>query len=217
MKLNIRVDQIRRNNNDNQEQILILQRKDKKKPFLIRDLIIMILTVTGISLFQNQADVILILFWVFIGIYTWLSKRYDSFMHFILSTCIAFLWVWCARNNYGYNYTYYSVAGLNVLPITAWSMGLLCVSEILNHFAVKKIMIRLMVFSLLFWCALITIETYAFHVIGIKNISTGNSNGLPLCNCIHAPWWMRIVYFSMGPVYYIITIIADQFAGKKQS
>lgn len=217
MKLNMRVDQIHKNNNDNQEQILTLQRKDKNKPFLILDLIIMFLTIIGVSLFQNQADVVLILFWVFIGIYTWLSKRYDSFMHFILSTCIAFLWVWCARNNYGYNYTYYSVAGLNLLPIAAWSMGLLFVSEILNHFAIEKIMIRLVVFTLLYWCALITIETYAFHVIGIRNISTGNSNGLPFCNCIHAPWWMRIVYFSMGPVYYIITIIVDQFAGKNRS
>lgn len=193
------------------------QRKDKNKLFFILDLIIMFLTITGVSLFQDQADVVLIIIWVFIGIYTWLNKRYDSFTHFIISTCIAFLWVWCARNNYGYNYTYYSVAGLNLLPIAAWSMGLLFVSEILNHFAVEKKVIRLVAFTLLYWCALLAIESYAFHVIGIRNISTGNSIGLPLCNCIHAPWWMRIVYFSMGPVYYIITIIADQFTYKNRS
>jgi hypothetical protein len=213
----MRVDQFHKNYNDNQEQILTRQTKDKNKLFFILDLIIMFLTITGISLFQNQADVVLIIFWVFIGIYTLLNKRYDSFKHFIISTIIAFLWVWCARNNYGYNHTYYLVAGLNLLPIAAWSMGLLFVSEILNHFAVEKKVIRLIVFTLLYWCALLAIESYAFHVIGIRNISTGNSNGLPLCNCIHAPWWMRIVYFSMGPVYYIITIIADQFAGKNRS
>jgi hypothetical protein len=217
MKLNMRVDQILKNNNDNKEQILTLQRKEKNKLFLILDLIIMLLTITGVSLFQNQADVVLIIFWGFVGLYIWLSKRFDSFTHLIISTCIAFLWVWLARNNYGYNYTYFSVAGLNLLPIAAWSMGLLFVCEILNHLNIGKIILRLVVFAILYWCALIALETYAFHFIGIRNISTGNSNGLPLCNCIHAPWWMRIVYFSMGPVYYIITIVADRFTGKNRS
>jgi hypothetical protein len=200
--------------NDNQKHILTYQAKDKNKLFLTLDLIFMFLTITGVSLFRDKADIVLIIFWFFVGLYTWVSKRNDSFLHFIVSTCIAILWVWFARANYGYNYLYYSVGGLNLLPIAAWSMGLLCICEILNHFAVKRILVRVVVFTLLFWCALITIETYAFHVIGIRNISTGNNNGLPFCNCIHAPWWMRIVYFSMGPVYYIITIIADKLAWK---
>jgi len=217
MKLNMRVDQILKNNSNNKEEILTLQRKDKNKLSLILELVIMVVTITGVSIFQNQADIVLIICWAFIGLYTWLSKRYDTFTHFIISTCFAFLWVWFARNNYGYNFTYLSVAGLNLLPVAAWSMGLLFVCEILNHLNIEKIMIRLVVFAILYWCALIALETYAFHVIGIRNISTGNSNGLPFCNCIHAPWWMRIVYFSMGPVYYIITIIADRFAGKNRS
>jgi hypothetical protein len=196
-----------------QEQILT---HPGNRIFLILDLTIVALTITGVSLFRNQADVVLIIFWFIVGIYTFSTKRYSSFLHFIISTGVAFLWVYLARNNYGYNYSYYSFAGMNLLPVAAWSMGLLSVSEILNHFSVGKVFVRLIIFTLLFWCSLIFIETYAFHVIGIRNISTGNSNGLPFCNCIHAPWWMRTVYFSMGPAYYILTIIADQFAGKSR-
>jgi hypothetical protein len=195
----------------NREQILA---NERHRLFLGLDLVIMILTITGVSLFQKNADVVLIVFWFIVGAYTFLSRRYDSFLHFILSTIIAFIWVYCARNNYGYNYSYYSVAGMNLLPVAAWSMGLLFVSEILNHFKIERTIVRIAIYSLLFWCSLIFIETYAFHVIGIRNISTGNTNGLPFCNCIHAPWWMRLVYFSMGPGYYILTIISDKLAGK---
>jgi hypothetical protein len=185
--------------------------------FLILDLSIVALTIIGVSIFKNQADLVLIMFWFIVGIYVFLTRRYISFLHFIISTSIAFLWVYCARNNYGYNYSYFSVAGMNLLPVAAWSMGLLSVSEILNHFGIERMRVRILFFTLLFWCALIFIETYAFHVIGIRNISTGNSNGLPFCNCIHAPWWMRIVYFSMGPAYYLITIIADQVMQKSRN
>jgi hypothetical protein len=195
----------------NQERILT---RPGSRLFLILDLLIIALTITGVSLFKNQADVVLIIFWFIIGIYTCLTRRYNSFLHFILSTCIAFLWVWFARENYGYNYSYFSLAGMNLLPVAAWSMGLLGVSEILNHFDVGRMMIRMVIYTLIFWVSLIFIETYAFHVIGIRNISTGNSNGLPFCNCIHAPWWMRIVYFSMGPVYYALTILADKLTAK---
>lgn len=202
-------------NPDNQDQILLNHTSFLKNHlFLILDLIILVITITGVSLFQNQADLVLIISWFIMGIYTFSCKRYNSFLHLILSTCIAFLWVYSARNYYGYNYTYYSVAGMNLLPLAAWSLGLLSVSEILNHFVFEKKIVRLLIFTLVFWSALLLLETYAFHVIRIRNISTGSNTGLPFCNCIHAPWWMRIVYFFMGPVYYIITIIADRHADK---
>jgi hypothetical protein len=195
----------------NQEKIFV---HPGNRFFLILDLFFMVITVTGVSLFQKQADTVLILCWIIIGIYTFSTRRYYSFLHFILSTLIAFLWVYYARDNYGYNYSYFSVAGMNLLPVAAWSMGLLFVSEILNHFALERIVVRLVIFTLLFWCALIFIETYAFHVIGIRNVSTGSSSGLPFCNCIHAPEWMRIVYFSIGPGYYLLTIISDKLVSK---
>lgn len=179
--------------------------------FLISDLIILLLIITGISFFQNRADKILLFFWVFIAMYTLSLRRYLSFIHLIISTCIAFIWVSIARINYGYNYNYYTVAGMNLLPIMAWALGMIGILEIFNHFAFKNKIVRVVTFIIIFWIVLILIETYAFHVIGIRNTATGTNIGLPFCDCIHAPWWMRIVYFTLGPAYYGITIISDQY------
>jgi hypothetical protein len=179
--------------------------------YLNLDLIFLGIISAGISLFQVRADLVLIISWLIVVISVLICKRSASFIHLIISTCIAFLWVYSARDYYGYNHSYYSVAGINLYPLTAWSLGLYGVSEILNHFDLEKKLVRLLIFTLFFWTTLILFETYAFHVIKIRNISTGIDTGLPFCNCIHAPLWMHIIYFSIGPVYYIITIYADRF------
>jgi hypothetical protein len=186
----------------------------KKHLFLITDLIILLVIITGISLFQNIADSVLILFWFVIATYLISFRRYKSFTHLLISTCIATGWVYLARDHYDYNYGYYSVAGMNLLALMSWSLGMFGVLEIFNHFVFRRKIIHFLIFVLIFWVLLIFIETWAFHVIKIRNIATGTDIGLPLCNCIHAPWWMRTVYFSMGPSYYGITKIADKYSDK---
>ena len=178
--------------------------------FLNLDLVFLGIISAGISLFQDRADLVLIVAWLVVALSVLICRRYTSFLHLIISTSIAFLWVYGVRDYYGYNHSYYSLAGINLYPLTAWSLGLYGVSEILNHFEIEKILIRLLIFILFFWTMLIFFETWAYHVIGIRNVSTGINAGLPFCNCIHAPLWMHIAYFSMGPVYYIITIYADR-------
>jgi hypothetical protein len=41
-------------------------------------------------------------------------------------------------------------------------------------------------------------------LFNIRNLATAGYPGLPLLNCIHAPYRMKIVYFSMGPVYFLL-------------
>ncbi len=173
------------------------------------DLIILAGILIGISLFAGHADVILLSSWIIIFIYTTITNRYLSLSHLLLSTLIAFCWVFLAQDNYGYNHAYIVVSGMNILPILAWSLGLIGVSEIFNHFRTKRRLVNFMLFIPLFWILLVLIETYAFHVIEIRDTMSGNTIGLPFCNCIHAPWWMRIVYFTLGPAYYGLTILTD--------
>jgi hypothetical protein len=173
------------------------------------DLIILAGILTGISLFAGHADVILLSSWIIIFIYTTITNRYLSLSHLIISTAIAFCWVFLAQENYGYNHAYIIISGMNILPILAWSLGLIGVSEIFNHFRTKRRLVNFILFIPLFWILLVLIETYAFHVIEIRDTMSGNAIGLPFCNCIHAPWWMRIVYFTMGPAYYGLTILTD--------
>lgn len=186
----------------------------RKYALLISDILILVLIIAGISIFQGHADLVLFSFWFVIVFYALAFKRYKTILHLIISTLIALIWVYSARNNYGYNYTYYTLFGMNLLPVMAWSLGLIGVSEIFNHITFKRIWLKLIVFIPVFWIQLILIETYAFHMIEIRDTMSGNSIGLPFCNCIHAPWWMRVAYFSMGPAFYGLTLIADYYLDK---
>jgi hypothetical protein len=183
----------------------------KRYLFMILDITIVLIIISGISIFQDKADIVLIVFWFIIAIYSLFLKRYSSFFHLTISTFIAFMWVYIARDNYGYNYNYTTLAGMNLLPVMAWALGMTGALEIFSNFIIRRKMIRFLAFSLAFWVLLIIVETYAFHIINIRDIASGNNVGLPFCNCIHAPWWMRIVYFSMAPGYYAITLIADEY------
>lgn len=185
-----------------------------KNAFLLGDILILLLIIAGISVFQKNADQVLSGFWFAIVLYGLFFKRYTSLIHLVLSTLIAFGWVYIARNNYGYNYTYYTIAGMNLLSILSWALGMIGVSEIFNHIHFKNYFLRFIIFVPVFWVLLILIETYAFHIIEIRDTMSGNSMGLPFCNCIHAPWWMRIVYFTLGPSYYGLTLMIDYYADK---
>lgn len=187
----------------------------KSRPTLIIiDVLILAGIIITMSLFTGHADIVLLFSYVITVLYSIITKRYLSLMHLMLSTIIAVGWVYFAKGNYGYNHTYFSIAGMNILPILAWALGLIGVSEIFNHFKSKRKLLNFILFIPVFWILLILIETYAFHVIEIRDTMSGSSIGLPFCNCIHAPLWMRIVYFSMGPVYYALTILADSVAIK---
>ncbi len=189
-----------------------LNNLSQQKYFLLGfDLLILFSIILGISLFQQHADLVLLVFWFVVVLYSVLFKRLKSIVHLILSTIIALLWVFIAKDNYGYNHAYFTIAGMNLLPIMAWSLGMIGVSEIYNHFSFRKRFYNFIAFIPIFWTLLILIEVYAFHVIEIRDIQSGNTIGLPFCNCIHAPGWMRVVYFTMGPVYYGITLLADRW------
>ncbi len=187
----------------------------RSSPYLIViDILILSGIITAISVFAGHADVVLLTAWVIVALYTALTKRFLSLIHLMLATLIAVLWVYIARDNYGYNHDYIAVAGMNTLPLAAWSLGLVGVSEIFNHFKTKRTLLNFILFVPVFWVLLVLIETYAFHVIEIRDTMSGSPIGLPFCNCIHAPLWMQIVYFTMGPVYYGLTILADSLALK---
>lgn len=176
---------------------------------ILGDLMILSGIIIGMSMFAGHADIVLLTSWIIIISYAVITKRYFTVIHLILSTIIAVTWVYIARGNYGYNHTYFTIAGMNILPLLAWSLGLIGVSEIFNHFRTKRQLVNFILFIPVFWILLVVIETYAFHVIEIRDTMSGSSLGLPFCNCIHAPVWMRIVYFALGPAYYGLTLIAD--------
>jgi hypothetical protein len=188
-----------------------------RRRFLLVDLVLGTLVILIAGVFNDYADRILLASWIITFGYLLLTRRFDSLVHQFLATTIAMLWVHFAREYYGYKFSYLVVYGMNTMPLLAWAMAILVLGEICNHLELPGKQYDLLVFTILFWFFLIVFETVAYHVLGLRNTMTGNFAGLPFCNCIHAPAWMKVVYFSMGPFYYGLTKLADQLLRRRFS
>lgn len=176
---------------------------------LFSDLTLGISIILLVSVFRESADWILLVSWVLVAAYFLLMRRVESLVHQFLATLIAVLWVHFAKEFYGYKIDYLVIFGMNTLPLLAWTLALLGLSEVCNNLKLRKKSLYFLVFILTFWFLLILFETIAYHVLEVRNTMTGNYAGLPICDCIHAPTWMKVVYFSMGPIYYSATKLAD--------
>jgi len=184
---------------------------------LFADLVITFCILLSFSIFKGNADLVLAYSWIFILLYVLVTKRILGLVHLILATLVAIIWLNYAKDYYGYIYSYHKILGMNLLPLMAWALSLFGLSEVFNYLTLSKKRYRFLLFIPVFWIFLITFETIAYHVLEIRNTTTGSFVGLPYCNCIHAPTWMKLVYFSMGPAYYGATLQADNFILKMKS
>ena len=66
-------------------------------------------------------------------------------------------------------------------------------------------------FSFIYFFLLVTAEYLAYHHLNIQNISTSQYQGLPFCDCLHAPRWMQFSYFAMGPVFFILSTLVVKY------
>jgi hypothetical protein len=185
-----------------------------KQRLLISDLVVAFIILLVFSIFRSYADLVLAYSWIFILLYVLVTKRILALTHLIIATLVAIVWLNYAKEYYGYSYAYHKILGMNLLPLMAWTLSLFGLSEVFNYLTLSKKRYRFLLFIPVFWIFLITFETIAYHVLEIRNTTTGSFVGLPYCNCIHAPTWMKVVYFSMGPAYYGATLQADNFIAK---
>jgi hypothetical protein len=184
---------------------------ESKYKMLFSDLFIVFCILLSFSFFKGEADLVLLFSWIFIFGYLVLTSRHMAMSHLIIATFVATVWVHYAKDYYGYKFVYHQIFGMNVLPWMAWTLALFGLSEVYNYLGLVKKRYRFLLFIPIFWFLLILFETVAYHILEIRNTMTGSFAGLPYCNCIHAPTWMKYVYFSMGPVYYGGTMLADRF------
>ena len=181
---------------------------------LFSDLFFTFCIVSLIIVFRNYADRILLTSWVLVVGYYYRSRRKGALIHQFLATLTAVIWVSFAKEYYGYKYDYLTIFGMNTLPLMAWTLALLELCEFSNYFKLRRKIFNFLIFIGAFWVSLILFETVAYHVLEMRNTMTGNFVGLPYCDCIHAPTWMKVAYFSMGPVYYALTLLADHLIGR---
>ena len=114
---------------------------------------------------------------------------------------MSILWMIMGRKMYNYNKTIPRIFGLSVFPLVAWTVGLFVLSII--YYSLMTLFTKItaiMIILPLYWALLIAAEYVGYHVFSLHNVEAAKYPPLPLFNCLHAPTWMKIVYFSMGPI-----------------
>ena len=175
-----------------------------KKQLLIADKAIYILVVILLGVFRP--DVLMICVYFMLYPYLFLTARKNAFYHLYVSSLIALIWMLIASNQYRYNREMLTIFGMNTFPLFAWASGLFAAYLIYSHwehkFKFASPIKKLMLFAAFYLPIIISVETIAYHVFNIKNLSTAVYVGLPVCDCIHAPRWMQISYLALGPIYF---------------
>ena len=145
---------------------------------------------------------------ILLVLYLLITKRTLLFYHLSVAFSLAFIWMLIANGKYGYSNNEVVILGLNIFPLFAWTLGLFVVYTIYSNYENilrrKSFIYKLLLFTALFWILLIFTESIAYHVFGINNVANSAYRGLPFCNCLHAPLWMQVSYFLMGPLFFSI-------------
>lgn len=157
-----------------------------------------------------RPDYVVLAAYLFIIFYLVATKRKILVYHLAVSSVLAFVWVFLAEDYYYYNYDFITLADLNLFPILAWATGLLGVYAIYRQhryfpeaWGFGK---HLFLFTVFFWILLIFAETIAYHFFNVKLVSAVYE-GLPVCDCLHAPLAVKVIYFLMGPLFFIIAYL----------
>lgn len=180
-----------------------------KKRLLMYDEILIILSILLLGVFRP--DIVLIVAYFVLIIYLLITKRKTLLFQLLISSLLSLLWMLITRNEYGYNQDFLIILGINTFPFLAFSLGLFALYLLYSHyeylFKNNSYLKKLLFVVLIYFPLLIILETIAYHYFNIRNIASSMYIGLPLCDCLHAPRWIQVSYFLMGPLYFTITYI----------
>jgi hypothetical protein len=133
--------------------------------------------------------------------------------YFILALLVAGVWLLFSKDLYSYNRHFMVIKGVNLFPLIIWLLGLFLFyflyifleDKFWDRFNPSRTFWRrFFLYTLLYWVFLLTVESFGYHVLNIHNLGTSQYPGLPICDCIHAPVWMQVSYFMMGPIYFML-------------
>lgn len=126
----------------------------------------------------------------------------------LLALAVALVWTYLTRDMYNYNLGFASVLGLNLFPLIGWTVsltaGYIAMSVLFKKMGIERLMSQFVLFTIVCIVVVVALETIGYHVLGIQNTGTSRYIGLPVCDCLHAPGWMQLGYFLLGPVYWLM-------------
>ncbi|MEM4638021.1 MAG: hypothetical protein QXK76_03315 [Candidatus Woesearchaeota archaeon] len=158
-----------------------------------------------------RKDILIFSFYTVVYLYV-VRFKIGSIRYLGLSTIISIIWLLIAKDFYFYSSDMVKFFSLEIYPLLAWSLGLFGLKELYEYIAPKNKVKSILTLTIIYILLLIILETVSYHVIGFKN--SLNYPGLPICDCIHLPLFMQIYYLTIGPIYYILTILLDKFIKK---
>lgn len=130
---------------------------------------------------------------------------------FLSAFAISLTWSYLARHMYSYNMNFPEIFGISSFPLVCWTLaltaGCLLVNHIVKRLRITRFTLRLLGAIGFYFVAVVIAETVGYHVFGVRDTSTAQYPGLPLCNCLHAPSWMQFAYFALGPLHWVVTQI----------
>lgn len=174
---------------------------------LMADLAIISLALLLLAVFQS--DIVFIAMYVLLSAYLITTQRSGLLFPLATASLVATAWIYLAQDYYAYDRNFHVIGNINLWPWSAWAWGLFLVCYLYRRvearYAIRGWFGRLLVFSLIFWTLLISVETFAYHGLGLMDIATQKYEGLPLCDCIHGPGWMQASYLALGPLYFVFT------------
>ncbi|GIU68945.1 MAG: hypothetical protein KatS3mg002_0181 [Candidatus Woesearchaeota archaeon] len=159
-----------------------------------------------------RKDILIFSFYTIIYFYI-ITFKIKSIEYLGLSTIISLIWVYVMKDFYIYTPDMTTLFGLNIYTLLAWSLGLFALRELYDYFKPKKILSSILIITILYWIILITLETVSYHILGFKVMN--NYPGIPICDCIHGPKILQTYYISIGPIYYVLTLLLDKFIKKR--
>ena len=184
-----------------------------KRKILILDKLLIISTFLLLGLFR--ADLVVMVVYVLILPYVYLTNRKSELLYLFIASTLSVLWAYFAREQYGYNTDFINIYGYNIFPIFGWAAGLFAMrvlfKNISGFFPKDNEYRKFMKFTIIYFVLLILAEYIAYHHLNIQNISTSQYQGLPFCDCLHAPRWMQFSYFAMGPVFFILSTLVVKY------
>ncbi|MFH1590569.1 MAG: hypothetical protein ABIC95_01440 [archaeon] len=184
--------------------ILKAQKKPRRPSLAVVDKIVLVAIVMLLGLMKP--DLVVMTAYVLLYPYLFFTGRKKAFSHLLLATGLSLIWIVIGNSQYGYNQSMSHVFGFNLFPFFAWAIGLFASYILYAHWEhvlkTKAWYKRLLFYLAIYWPLLILLEWLAFHILMIRNVATGIYPGLPLCDCMHAPGWMKAVYLALGPIYF---------------
>jgi len=175
------------------------------------------ITISVVILMITRPDIIMAVSYFFFIPYLVITKRKEYFYEYGVASAFALVWISIARDFYQYKNALITLIGIPIFPLFAWACGLFAAFLLLTYFEkllkAKMFVAKLGLFYLIYLIPLVLIETIGYHYFGIQ--LTTSYPGLPLCNCIHAPFWFQMVYLLMGPVYFTVCYWLEKLGRKK--